>query len=346
MVDIEQLADEVLEFYSQRIKSNYRIGVVIVAPPGSGKSTIANQLRDILNTRYSKYLTEQSITSPALVGTRSENPMEIAKSLVSDLSEISKCQKEILNQNNGIFPERVEDFGFKPVKLTSDESITVIGRGGIFNSIKLSPPTADCNNGSENMAQVIPMDGFHLTRKCLDYFKDPTTAHKRRGSPSTFDSNNFLQLSKIIANTMAIKPPVTKIYSNIYSDISLTSRQDLPNIFVPGFDHSLKDPTCNQYCISTSTRIVILEGLYLFHNEENWKEVYPILEETKAIFPCDIEIDLEATELRVAKRHLESGLVDSLEAGRRKFSENDLLNAKLILEKKLDVVGVHKIRND
>ncbi|CAL9733499.1 ATP-dependent kinase Yfh7p [Monosporozyma servazzii] len=346
MVDVEKLADEVLEFYAKKIETNYRIGVVIVGPPGSGKSTIANQLRDTINARYAQYMSGHSVPIFSQVSTTGKNFLDNANYLVSDLKEALECQKETLSENEGTIPEVIENHAFKPVKITGHDSITVVGRGGISNAIKISPPTSESDDKCGNMVEVIPMDGFHLTRRCLDNFVDPSTAHKRRGSPSTFDSNNFLQLIRIVSKTMTISPPDFKKQPNILNNISQTTRNDLPTIYVPGFDHSFKDPTPDQYCISSSARILIIEGLYLFHDDENWKEVYPTLERTKAVFPCYIEIDLEAIETRIAKRHLRSGLVDTLEAGREKCRENDLLNAQLVIAKKMEINGVHMLRND
>ncbi|KAK9729553.1 hypothetical protein K7432_000233 [Basidiobolus ranarum] len=65
---------------------------------------------------------------------------------------------------------------------------------------------------------VIPMDGFHLTRKQLDDLPNPIEAHERRGAEWTFDGQGLIELVRNLRD----KPQ---------------------GIFhAPTFDHALKDP--------------------------------------------------------------------------------------------------------
>eukprot|EP01035_Chromulina_nebulosa_P019086 gene19086-24914_t len=41
-------------------------------------------------------------------------------------------------------------------------------------------------------AAILPMDGYHYTKKQLNDFNDPVEAFKRRGSHWTFDGTNFV----------------------------------------------------------------------------------------------------------------------------------------------------------
>lgn len=347
MVDIKYITDEILNFYENKFQTNYRICVLIVGPPGSGKSTIANKLRDNINKKYSQTEKEHALSLHTQPKKDSRKTQSVLNYMLEGMEEASDDLKQTLNENKGIFPFLVEDYSFKPKKITSINNTMVLGRGGTPNAMKLilSPSEETCKK-LQKFAEVIPMDGFHLSRHCLDQVADPVQAYKRRGSPQTFDSNNFLQLIKIIKKTMTLRPNNVKENLNIFEKAIQSSREDIPSIYIPGFDHSLKDPTQNAYCISNSTRIIILEGLYLFHKDENWKSIYPILKESDAIISYYIDIDLNVTELRVAKRHLESGLVNTVEEGKEKFCANDRLNALLVEKSKEGIENLKIIRND
>lgn len=347
MVDIERLTDEILDFFSKKFLTNYRICVLIVGSPGSGKSTIADKLRNNINRKYVQFVKEHASSLHTQSENTDQKSQNVLNYLLEDIEEASDDLKKTLNENKGIVPFLVEDYTFEPKKIVNIDNTMVIGRGGVPNAIKLVPSShEEVSETHQKFAEVIPMDGFHLSRSCLDQFKDSAQAHKRRGSPQTFDSNNFLQLIKIIKKTMMLRPKGTENKLNIFEKALQSTREDIPNIYIPGFDHSLKDPTPDAYCISNSTRIVILEGLYLFHKDENWSSIYPILEETDAIIPYYIDIDLNVTESRVAKRHLESGLVNTIEEGREKFCANDRLNALLVERSKKDIKNLNLIRND
>ncbi|CAD6623156.1 HN1_G0050200.mRNA.1.CDS.1 [Saccharomyces cerevisiae] len=353
MVDTHKLADDVLQLLDNRIEDNYRVCVILVGSPGSGKSTIAEELRQIINEKYHTFLSEH----PNVIEVNDRlKPMV---NLVDSLKTLQPNEVAEMIGNRGLFKDHVEDVNFQPVKYSAlrsnnEECTAVVARGGTANAIRIAAVDNPVNvnklaQDSINIAQIVPMDGFHLSRRCLDLFKDPQTAHKRRGSPSTFDSNNFLQLCKILAKTSLCKVSSHhKFYStsSVFEKLSKTFSQTIPDIFVPGFNHALKDPTPDQYCISKYTRIVILEGLYLLYDQENWKKIYKTLADTGALLVYKIDIDYKATEERVAKRHLQSGLVTTIAEGREKFRSNDLLNGRDIDNHLIKVDNIVHIRND
>ncbi|EHN02625.1 Yfh7p [Saccharomyces cerevisiae x Saccharomyces kudriavzevii VIN7] len=353
MVDTHRLADNILQLLDNRIEHNYRVCVVLVGSPGSGKSTIAEDLCHIINQRYRSFLSEH----PSIV--KINNGLETSVDLVGSLKALLPNQVSDMNKNQGLFKDYVEDVNFQPVKYpdfttNNRKCTTVVGRGGTANSIKI----AEIDNAvdadqltpeSIDIAQIVPMDGFHLSRKCLNLFNDPKTAHERRGSPSTFDSNNFLQLCKILAKTSLCKSPSydkSCLTSSVFEKLSKTFSRAIPDIFIPGFNHALRDPTPDQYCISRYTRIVIFEGLYLLYDQENWKQIYRTLADTGALLVYKIDIDYGVTEERIARRHLQSGLVSTLSEGREKFRSNDMLNGKDIDKHLINFDNIVHIRND
>ena len=209
MVDTHKLADDVLQLLNNRIDCNYRVCVVLVGSPGSGKSTVAEELCQVINERYHSFLMEH----PDAI--QNSGTLETALDLVGTLKTLLPNEITTLNRNQGLFTDHVEDVNFQPVKypaFTADNKkcTTVVGRGGTANAIKIveshNPISFDqLALDSIDIAQIVPMDGFHLSRKCLDLFEHPEAAHKRRGSPPTFDSNNFLQLCRILAKTSLCK---------------------------------------------------------------------------------------------------------------------------------------------
>ncbi|KAL3228495.1 ATP-dependent kinase YFH7 [Nakaseomyces bracarensis] len=347
MVNIIDLRDEVLESLKGHINDNYRILVVIVGPPGSGKSTVAERLKDSINDYYDNYC---NVSKHAYLKCQKDDKDGLA--LLESIPDISEDTYNNLCVTDGkVLTENVENYEYKPLKhRESDTSYTIIGRGGLSNSIRVSKSTVDDpKSGDEavKIAEILPMDGFHISRHGLDKYRDPKQAHLRRGSPPTFDSNNFLQLCQIMVDTCNIKPKNGVINSNNYLDILSSSfSTGVPTVEVPGFDHSLKDPTTNQYKIDYRTRIVILEGLYLLHNEENWAKIHEVLHKTDAILMYRIDIEEEKIQDRVAKRHLKSGLVENLEQGIQKFQMNDLLNARNIKANFIEDDQIRNIRND
>lgn len=349
MVAVDKLVEKALDFLNRRADENYRIVICIVGPPGSGKSTIAEKFCNSINEKYHEYL-KSHLSTLEILKIKENNAVD----LVSDLNEISPERETYLRENNGIFPDSVENINFQCIqyKPENDTDTFVLGRGGLPNSIKISKYNdLDLPQNPEeiDIAQIIPMDGFHLSRSCLDMFKDPEYAHKRRGSPTTFDSNNYLELCKILSKTSKMIPEYnfeTSKNLNVFDKISNSFTSNIQDIYVPGFNHALKDPTRDQYCINGFSRVLIFEGLYLLYDQENWKEIYKTLQNTGALLVWNIDIDEKTIEQRVAKRHFESGLVNTLEEGIKKFQSNDLLNARSIFEHTINVNDIIHITNE
>lgn len=327
---MDKIIHKIYELLEFRAAQNYRISVVIVGPPGSGKSTIADEICDKINKDYHEFLSNTSSHFELQSG-----PLNV--DLASNIPDISSVQLDDIKTQDGIFPSLVEDTTFQPVKNTQPKedgsSTIIIGRGGVPNAIYIEKSkTAKKSTplpSNINIAQIVPMDGFHLSRTCLDHFEDPKMAHIRRGSPSTFDSNNFAALCSILANSSKITPEKTS-FTNLFEKLSDTFYSDMPDIYIPSFDHAKKDPTVRGNLISKFTRVLIFEGLYLLYDKENWKTVYSTLTDTGAAIFLNLRVPEATLEERVAQRHLKSGLVDTLEAGVNKFRQNDLLNAREI----------------
>ncbi|AGO13815.1 AaceriAGL055Cp [[Ashbya] aceris (nom. inval.)] len=331
----EDLKKRVWDLLAQNIESNYRVAVVVVGHPGSGKSTIAQRLKNDLNQSFQSHL-------KARRGGLRISADIAAESLDESVPVASSALVE--EARRGFFAH-VEDLAFKPHKFYDGDGTAIIfGRGGLPNSVRIASEALDLTS-SVNIAEVVPMDGFHLSRAHLDHFTDAVAAHKRRGAPWTFDSNNYLQLCKLLAATCMWKPAKAPKGDALLETICDTFAQ-CPVISYPGFDHAAKDPVRDQHVLTGFTRVLIFDGLYLLYDQENWAHIYQSLAGTGALLVVNVTANEATRETRVAARHLAAGLVGSVEEGVRKFRENDLLNAKLIEEHTLKGVPTITLCND
>ncbi|KAK6531585.1 hypothetical protein TWF694_002772 [Orbilia ellipsospora] len=167
------------------------------------------------------------------------------------------------------------------------------------------------------IACVIGMDGFHLSRKVLDSFPVSAEAHRRRGAPFTFDVKGLYQLVE------RLKEPVSSIF------------------YAPSFDHAVKDPQCDDIAILPSQKLVIFEGNYLCfqppdipENVPEWSTLpSPLWSKIANLFDerWVLSTPLEVTTPRLALRHLEAGIVKSLNEGYERAHGSDKQNAEDII---------------
>jgi pantothenate kinase len=111
-------------------------------------------------------------------------------------------------------------------------------------------------------ANLRSQDGYHFPKSVLSAFENPERAFRRRGAPFTYDADAFVKLVVALRTS-----PVTA--------------SDAPQLAfrVPSFDHSIQDPVQNDIYVSSSDRIVILEGNYLLLDEEPWNVIAKLADE-------------------------------------------------------------------
>lgn len=86
---------------------------------------------------------------------------------------------------------------------------------------------------------------------------------QRRGAPFTFDARAFIDLVQELRDS-----PVRQLQT------------DEDTIYAPSFDHVRKDPVERDLKIPSSRRIVLLEGNYLLLDQNPWKAVHELVDET------------------------------------------------------------------
>lgn len=156
-----------------------------------------------------------------------------------------------------------------------------------------------------DVARLLPLDGYHLTRKQLDELPNAQEAHYRRGAPFTFDPVSYI-----------------KLLTELRKPLEATTR----TLYAPSFDHAVKDPVVEDIPLPPSARIVIIEGLYVALDQPPWKEALELYDEL-----WFINVDLETATKRVAMRNFTAGLSPTYEEALKRTVENDMRNAKEIL---------------
>ena len=152
-------------------------------------------------------------------------------------------------------------------------------------------------------AVALGMDGFHLTKAQLAQFSDPVAAFARRGAPWTFDAAGFVAALQTVRRAAGVCAATW-----------------------PGFEHAIGDPIADATTIPAATRIVIVEGLYLLHDDDGWEQVRGHLDACWYLdTPLSVAMD------RLAQRHMQAWGFTRQQADER-IATNDGLNARLVAD--------------
>ncbi|PWN36496.1 P-loop containing nucleoside triphosphate hydrolase protein [Meira miltonrushii] len=158
-------------------------------------------------------------------------------------------------------------------------------------------------HNDQQIAVVVGMDGWHLTRAQLAQMPDPQLAKDKRGAAWTFDDQAFAAFVEDLHN----------------SDSSKT-------IFAPSFSHTKKDPSPNDIAVHPSHRIVIIEGLYANVDEGAWSKAAALYDERWVI-----ECPEPLARARLIERHVVTGVAQSKEEAEWRADNNDLPNGRYLL---------------
>lgn len=183
----------------------------------------------------------------------------------------------------------------------------IISVAGIPGAGKSTVTRMLCENLNKKLnrqlAAVIPQDGFHYYREELMGMKGYLNIMKRRGAPFTFNSTRLLQL-------------LQEVKQNVND-----------TIYVPEFNHELKDPTEDSIVISPQIEIIILEGNYVHLNDVGWKEIQFLTDEK-----WFVSADFDTIKKRLAKRHIQAGICATMNESIQRVESNDLVNATYIID--------------
>ncbi len=148
---------------------------------------------------------------------------------------------------------------------------------------------------------ILPMDGFH--------YDDAVLLERgllpRKGAQQTFDAAGLLHcLSRLSSNTEV-------------------------EVAVPVFDRALEISRAGARIILQDVRFILVEGNYVLLNEAPWTALRPKFDVTVKL---NASLDVLRSRLRA---RWESFELEEAEIN-RKIEENDLLNAKTVLQKSIE----------
>ena len=147
-----------------------------------------------------------------------------------------------------------------------------------------------------SVAQVVPMDGFHLANVELERLG----RRGRKGAPDTFDSAGYVALLRRLL---------------VQSDDGI--------VYAPEFRREIEEPIANAIPVFSRTQLIITEGNYLLLDEGPWAEVKGLLDEV-----WYVDIPDEVRVHRLTKRHEQFGR--SAEDAVAWVANTDEPNARLI----------------
>lgn len=150
--------------------------------------------------------------------------------------------------------------------------------------------------GDNGLSSLVPMDGFHLDNTILDR----EGWRSRKGAPHTFD---VLGLKRTLA---AIKA-------------------DREDVYLPVFDREADLSRAAARRVTSSQRLILVEGNYLLFNQPPWTELHAFFD--LRIF---LRVPLETLEKRLMQRWLNHGF--SEDQAREKVGQNDLPNARAVTD--------------
>jgi pantothenate kinase len=145
--------------------------------------------------------------------------------------------------------------------------------------------------------EVLAMDGFHYD----DLVLNARGQRARKGAPHTFDVDGFAAM------------------------LARLSADHGRDVAVPVFDRQIEIARAGARIIPAGTRLIVVEGNYLLLDDPEWKPLRENFDVTVSLVVPESEI-----VARLTARWAGFGLAG--EALRVKLEENDLPNARLVLE--------------
>ncbi|SMY09545.1 nucleoside triphosphate hydrolase [Flavimaricola marinus] len=144
------------------------------------------------------------------------------------------------------------------------------------------------------LAQVVPMDGFHLDNSILE----DRGLRGRKGAPETFDAHGFIHAMQRIKHG--------------------------GEVILPSFDRQRDIAIAGSVSVPSECQVVLVEGNYLLFDEEPWRRLFTLWDITVML-----EVPMPEIRARLIQRWLSHGL--SRAAATRRAESNDIPNAQRVV---------------
>ena len=144
------------------------------------------------------------------------------------------------------------------------------------------------------IAQVVPMDGFHLDNSILL----ERNLIDVKGSPGTFDVRGFAELISRLGNE--------------------------PEIIFPKFDRDKDLAIAGSGLVSEECDLVLVEGNYLLLDAPFWRDLWKYWD-----FSVFLDVEPKLLQERLMQRWLDQGL--PLDQAKKRVNDNDLVNLKTVV---------------
>ena len=152
--------------------------------------------------------------------------------------------------------------------------VGVTGSPGAGKTTLARSVVAALNARDAASAAHLPMDGFHLANATLDRLG----LRDRKGAIETFDGWGFVGL------------------------LERVRREVDHTVFAPAFERHVDEPVAGEIAIEPVARIVVVEGNYLLSDEDPWRRIRDLVDES---WFCAADDDERMP--RLVRRHTEFG---------------------------------------
>ncbi len=189
--------------------------------------------------------------------------------------------------------------------LESSSSRWIIGMAGLPGSGKSTLAMQLTERVNTQVAagtmMALGMDGFHLTKAELSRMPNPAEAFARRGALWTFDP--------------------AALHARLLRVRNAAGHAAVP---WPGFQHDIGDPIEGAEIVLPTVRIILVEGIYLLHNDQAWQPICQFFDE-RWYFDTPPAVAME----RLVQRHMRAWGY-TREVAQHRIDTSDRLNAEIV----------------